>query len=439
MDTFYKVYHKKLVIKLEKGYTDLSTLVISSSKKINSQDYLESSRQRPQDFMRDRKMPFEKLICFMLNMVKGSTQTCLDHFFELIGRNDVHMTQQAFSEARQKIKWEAFQDLFLYTRELIYEGYNETWHGYRITAIDGTKLQLPDDSKLRDYYGTIGKGNIAVTGQASALYDIYNNILIDVQLEPISTDERELAQRHISALYKMPSFGKECILFDRGYPSFELIETQVDYGIKYVMRVRRGFNNDIDKLRIGAGHSVILHKKGHNDIPVRVIKFLLPSGEMETLITNIFDMNMGINDFKQLYFKRWPIETKYDEIKNKLEVENFSGRTVNAVKQDFYISMYLSNIISVACREAQEKVSRDRENKDNIYEYHVNVNQAIGTFKDRFIKVMLLKSARAREKKIKRILYLLTGNAVPTRPNRSLPRNPSPRKAKFRHNRKSNC
>jgi len=100
------------VIKLEKGYTELSTLVISSSKKINSQDYLESSRQRPQDFMRDRKMPFEKLICFMLNMVKGSTQTCLDHFFELIGRNDVHMTQQAFSEARQKIKWEAFQDLF---------------------------------------------------------------------------------------------------------------------------------------------------------------------------------------------------------------------------------------------------------------------------------------------------------------------------------------
>jgi len=424
---------------MKKGYTKLSTIVDYCTKKVKSQDYLKSSRQRPQDFTRERKMPFEKLILFMLNMVKGSTQNCLDHYYELIGRSDVHMTQQAFSEARQKIKWEAFQDLFQSNVGLIYNGYNETWHGYRVTAIDGSKMQLPDDPILRNYYGTTGKGDTAVTGQASALYDIYNNFLIDVQIEPISTDERELALRHIDALRKMPSFGKECILFDRGYPSFELIETLEDLGIKYVMRVKKGFNKDIDRLRIGAGHSVILRKKDHRDIPVRVIKFLLPSFEMEMLVTNITDMSMGIDDFKHLYFKRWPIETKYDEIKNKLEVENFSGRTVNAIKQDFYISMYMSNIVSVASREAQEKVSQVRENKDNIYEYHVNVNHAIGTFKDRFIEAMLLESARARAKKIKRILYLLAEHVVPTRPDRTVPRNPSPRKAKFRHNRKSNC
>ncbi len=43
---------------------------------------------------------------------------------------------------------------------------------------------------------------------------------------------------------------------------------------------------------------------------------MLPSGEIETLITNFFDLNES--DFKALYFKRWSVEVKYDIVKNKL-------------------------------------------------------------------------------------------------------------------------
>jgi hypothetical protein len=204
------------------------------------------------------------------------------------------------------------------------------------------------------------------------------------------------------------------------------------------MRVRRKFNLDIDKLGHG-DHTVVLKQKGHEDICVRVIKFVLPSGEEETLITDLMDKNMGIKEFSELYFKRWPIETKYDEIKNKLEVENFSGRTDNAIRQDFFVSMFMSNIITIASWEAQVTVDACREDKVNKYDYHVNRNQAIGAFKDHFIKALLLRSPRARSKNVSRILFLMTENAVPMRPNRSIPRNPSPRKAKFRHNRKSNC
>ena len=195
----------------------------------------------------------------------------------------------------------------------------------------------------------------------------------------------------------------------------------------------------IDQLAEGDHRSVILHKKGYEDIPVRVIKFTLPSGEEETLITDITDKRMGIPAFKALYFKRWPIETKFDEVKNKLEVENFSGRTVNSIMQDFFITMYMSNVIAVACWEAQVDVDDERELKGNKYSYHVNRNHAIGAFKDRFILALLEPNPRLRRKKVARILYLLTEHPVPTRPNRSQPRNPSPRKAKFRHNRKSNC
>ena len=335
--------------KRSKKRLSLAEVVEASERTINGLDFLNIARKRPQDFTRNRKMPFSRLVMFMLNMVKSSTQTCLDRFFEQTGHKDTHMAQQSFSEAREKIKWEAFRELFRMIVNLIYTAYYETWHGYRVSAIDGSKVQIPDDSKLRDYYGTIGKGNSAATGQGSALYDVYNNVLIDVQLEPIETDERELALRHIDVLRGLPSFDKECIIFDRGYASFDLIKALNDHGIHFVMRVRRKFNLSIDQLAEGDHRNVTLHKKGYESISVRAIKFLLNSGEEETLITDIIDKRMGIPAFTALYFKRWPVETKFDEIKNKLEIENFSGRTLNAIMQDFYITMYMSNVVAVAC------------------------------------------------------------------------------------------
>jgi hypothetical protein len=424
--------------KQAKGRIGLAKVVETSKEKIEGQEFLDAARKRPEDFTRNRKLPFPQLVLFMLNLVRSSIQTCLDSFFERIGREEVHMAQQSFSEARDKIRWEAFWELFKMIVELIYTGFYATWHGFRLSAIDGSKTQMPDDPKLREYFGTVGKGGTAATAQASALYDVLNNVLVDAQMEPVGTDERELALRHIDALCAMPSFGKECIIFDRGYASFELIKTLEERGISYVMRVRRKFNLSIDRFEEG-DHSVILQKKGNEDIRVRVIKFTLPSGEEETLITDIADKRMGMPAFKELYFKRWPIETKYDEIKNKLAVENFSGRTVNAVMQDFFIAMYISNVIAVSRWEAQADVDDARELKGNKYDYHVNVSHAVGAFKDRYILAILEPNPRLRRKKVGKILYLLTEHPVPTRPGRSFPRNPSPRKAKFRHNRKLNC
>jgi len=417
----------------------LTTAIGTSDDKVKSQEFLDSARKRQEDFTRNRKMPFVELVYFMLNMVKSSTQTCLDHFFELIGREDVHMSQQSYSEARQKIKWEAFQDLFATIVDHIYTGYYNTWHGYRVSAIDGSKLQLPDDPKLRDYFGTTGKGGTAATAQASALYDVYNNVLMDVQIEPIGTGERELALRHLAKLHSLPSFDKELVLYDRGYASFDMVGNSIGKGIHFVMRVKRGFNKDIDLLGEGANHMVTLRKEGHESINVRVIKFALPSGEEETLITDIFDKRMGVQAFKELYFQRWPIETKYDEIKNKLEVENFSGRTVDAIRQDFYVTMYLSNMMAIARWDAQEKLDASREDKDNKYDYHVNASHSVGVLKDRFIRACLSPDPSVRSREVRRILFLLEAHPTPTRPGRSIPRNPIPRKAKFRHNRKSNC
>jgi hypothetical protein len=56
-----------------------------------------------QDFTRERKMPFKKLILFMPGMMKESPRNALERFFPKL-KAATHRDEQAFSLARQKLK-----------------------------------------------------------------------------------------------------------------------------------------------------------------------------------------------------------------------------------------------------------------------------------------------------------------------------------------------
>ena len=385
-------------------------------------------------------MGFKKLVYFLLSMIKESSQNALERYFEMNGE-DTYMSQQAFSLARQKIKWEAFREMFDFGVNVHYTNYAKEirrWNGLRVSAIDGSKLSLPNDPALRAYFGTSGAGNTSPTAQGSLLYDILNDVVVDARIEPMATDERALAGMHIERLQELESFGewKELILFDRGYPSFELIKELTGKKIHYVMRVREKFSTAIDGLPHGDRRIELAH--GAERIAVRVIKFCLSSGETETLITDMTEGRYGVKTFKGLYFKRWPIETKYDEIKKKLEIENFSGRLVDNIRQDYYAAMVLTNLAADFFADAQEAAEKEHKKKENKYRYQVNVNHEIGVLKDRLIQTMLEDDNKKRGEMFDKIITLLQKRLIPIRPNRSFPRT-TPRKARFHHNHKSNC
>jgi hypothetical protein len=66
------------------------------------------------------------------------------------------------------------------------------WHGFRLLAIDGSKINLPNDPELRKYFGSSGAGNISPCAQGSILYDIENDLVLDARIEPMESDERTL-------------------------------------------------------------------------------------------------------------------------------------------------------------------------------------------------------------------------------------------------------
>jgi hypothetical protein len=395
------------------------------------------AKKREQDFTRNRKMTFTELVYFMLSMVKESSQNALERYFPQLGKEQISMSQQAFSAARQKIKWEAFEELF---RGSVSGSYHEEWRlwrGFRIMAIDGSFIRLPSDPELINYYGALGHEGTAATALASLLYDVENDIIVDAKIVSIHGNERALAEEHLLALTAMEDFQRghrELIVFDRGYPSFEFIKSLEDKEIAYVMRTVKGFIRE-GELGSAVDRWVVLGKTGRQ---VRAVVIDLAGGEKEILITNLSEAEMEYEAFKELYHKRWGIETKYKTVKQKLELENFSGRLVENIKQDFYAMMTVSNMIASCIRAAEQKVKKERERRDNLYEYQVNVNHAIGVFKDRLIRVVIEEDRISRRHLMRELVDDIKRRVVPIRPNREVGRKEPP-KTRFHHNHKSNC
>jgi IS4 transposase len=405
---------------------------------MKQKSYERRSKKRKQDFTRKRKMGFNEIIYFMLGMVKESTQNALERVFPQLKKENLYMSQQAFSAARQKIKWEAFEELFQTSVKGSYQEKWETWRGYRVMAIDGSFIRLPSDAGLLECYGGLGNGRTAATALASLLYDLENDIVADAKIAPMSENERALAEGHLCTLQGMAGFNRghrELIIFDRGYPSYEFIKSLSDKEIAYVMRVQKGFIREQEV----KGKKECQAALGKTGMQVRAVQVPLAGGGQETLITNLAETEMGYEAFGELYRKRWGIETKYKELKQKLETENFSGRLADNVKQDFYAMMTAANMLASLVRGADRKAKKKREGGGNLYEYRVNVNHAVGVFKDQLIRVIIEEDYIARQYLMKEMVRRMERRVVPLRPDRDVPRKDCHRRGRFHHNHKSNC
>ena len=391
---------------------------------------LEEARTETRHFTRNRKMPFARLLECLLRGSKGATQSVLNEFFQGL-EGGIHMTQQALSKARTHFDRSPFLKAFY---EVVNAEYNLTndpnlprRYGYKFLAVDGSIIALPNLPELKKLFGDV-KGS--PSARADIALDVLNDRIVEAEFGPLSGDERSMAIEHIRKLKGRIGMEDTVFLFDRGYPSKELIEAILQAGAHFIMRVRRKFNVDVDAAPMGS--SVVILTGG---IRVRVVKFTLPSGQTETLISDLFDMEESA--FKELYFLRWSVEEKYDVVKNKLELPNFTGRTVNVLYQDFWISMLLANVVSVAKAESDRKIQTKRVGKTNQYQYQTNVNNAIASLRNRFADAVFCPDPSLRAMRVDAIIREIAASVVPQRPGRNVPRKKA-RKAKYHHNKKSN-
>ena len=103
--------------------------------------------------------------------------------------------------------------------------------------------------------------------------------------------------------------------------------------------------------------------------------------------SNLFDTEITKDMFRELYFYRWPVETKYKELKSRFEIEEFNGATTTSVFQEFYIDMLLSNLSSLIKNDVDEMIEISAKNT-NKYRYQANRAFIIGRIKKLIPKIL---------------------------------------------------
>ena len=267
---------------------------------------------------------------------------------------------------------------------------HETWHGFNLLAVDGTTSRVPDEYEIINYFGAwnSSKGKKPCPkARVSQMFDVLNKVTIDASIAPKKQGERELASFHFLKL-----LPQDLILLDRGYPAHWLFKIVLSMDANFCARIPYNRWRVAKKFYVSGNKEQIVKFKpspqsikkcyemglNANPLKVRLIRVELESGETEILATSLTDMKKyPIELFSDLYHCRWPVEEDYKTLKYRLQIENFSGKTVHSVYQDFHAKIFSKNIASVIAGTTKKEISI--KSKSLLYIHQINFAQSLVT------------------------------------------------------------
>jgi|LGVF01.2.fsa_nt_gb hypothetical protein len=382
--------------KLIKKRLDKCILALANKK----HDYI----KRPgKDFSRKRLFTFESLIEFLIVMGAGSQTKVILEFFKFDIKTP---TSSSLIQQRDKLKPDALLHLlqnFTATFKKI-----KTFKGYRLLAVDGSKVTIPTNPNDYETYVISNKNSKGFNIlHVNALYDICNKLYLDATIQ---TYRKMDEFKGLIQMIKRSPFKKKVILTaDRGYESYNNIAYLEQKGWNYVIRVKapnsgKGIlsktNLQIDEV-FDEKISVLMTRRQTNEIKAKPLlyRFLakisnfdfLPVGSKETypisyrvvcveikegiyqyLITNLSEELFSPEDLKEIYRLRWGIETSFRELKHSIAMLHFHSKKVEHIQQEIYAKMVLYNFCEMITLNVVIKQDNNRK-----HTYQVNFTNAI--------------------------------------------------------------
>ncbi|POR24992.1 hypothetical protein BWK58_07345 [Flavobacterium columnare] len=124
--------------------------------------------------------------------------------------------------------------------------------------MDGSRLTLPFTKELENIYGeTKNQTNTyIVQAKVCVLYDLLNKICINGVLSSIDTDERTQTKQFLEYCQ-----SDDLIIYDRGYPSFELIYEHYQKQLNFIIRMPLDFSQVVKDFVKSGKHSQIVEIK----------------------------------------------------------------------------------------------------------------------------------------------------------------------------------
>src|ERR1035437_8449909 len=159
----------------------------TSREQIEGEEFKQLHSASENDFTRTRSLPFPLVLTLVMRKSVKSLQNVVNEAMTWLDQAPV--TASAYSQARYKLKHTAF--IALNQKAVVDTQYGDgqylKFKGFRLLAVDGSKIVLPDSLDVREEFGTIAWSNgkdSEIQGDrpyalASVLYDVLIRIAVD--------------------------------------------------------------------------------------------------------------------------------------------------------------------------------------------------------------------------------------------------------------------
>jgi hypothetical protein len=355
--------------------------------------------------------------------------------FVLHTKKDFTVTASAFTQARQKLKHTAFLEL---NNGIVTKYYEESeikrFHRFRITAFDASIITLPSSKEFKAIFGSraIRNHTDQELGDYSrmtfeACYDVLNNIAIKCLLGKGDAYEADLAAEMLGNLN-----NDDLAIFDRGYACYPLIAKLIAKQQPFIIRCPKVSFKEVEEmfyqhnceskvvtLKVPAKHAKKLRL---TNLPLRVtvklVRVILPSEEVEVLMTSLIGEDLKQEDFKNIYNLRWGIETFFGKLKGRLALENFTGTSLEAVLQDFWSTIFMSNLETILTEDMQEELN----NANTKAKLEKTVNKAISFNAIKNMAFEIFANEQNPDVVLAKLTQLFAMNVIVKRPARKVKR-----------------
>lgn len=395
------------------------------------------------DFTRNKKLPPDKLISFMVSCGSSSTKIELLDFFGL----DMHApSSSAFNQQRAKLKPEALEAVFQRFNSSLLNVENTS--RYRFFAVDGSTFTFFSKPSFasEEYYvseGHSAKGFHSM--HLNAFYDLQKHTYSDALVQSVHSKDEFSAFCEMVDRHQTPACTKDVFIGDRGYCSYNNMAHVLEKGQYFLFRTKdihskglvgnfslpqeESFDIQVNVTLVRSRKKKIVIRDGFYrryvdantafdyiaqgsmdtySLSFRIVRFPISEDTYECIVTNLPEDEFPMEQIKLIYFSRWSIEGSFRKLKYTIGLSNFHAYKPEYIKQEIWAKLIAYNITETLINHTVVKHGATK------HEYKVNFSVAA-----HICRVFLRLTT---EKDSIDVMNLLCKELVPVRNDRQYPR-----------------
>ena len=396
------------------------------------------------DFTRNGKIPIKKLLSFLVYQGSNSLRNELNAAYSFSADRP---SASAFVQKRAKLKSEGVEEMFRQFSRSLYNHLPS--EKYRLIADDGSTLSFLSNPKLaqEEYHTRQGNSEKGCYGvHISAFYDLDTNLYTDAVIQPVALKDEYATFAMMVDRYPVRKDCPAIFIVDRGICSYNNMAHVIEKGQFFLFRAKdidsKGLLHNIefpDTEEFDTTVKLILYRKqtkenkrllpdgnhrfigkdtsfhflapgapGFYALSFRVVRFKLSDGSFEALVTNLPTDSFSVEKLKELYDRRWGIETSFRHLKYSVGMIKLHASKPDFVCQEVWARLIAYNFTIAVINCVVIPVSSRK------FSYKISVAAAVFACKEFIRDALTLHTFN--------IAALLAREIIPIRPDRRFSR-----------------